>query len=256
MKKYFFERDFTLTAYELLLNALRRNGYGFLTYEDYLTRGCEGKQIILRHDVDDLPQNSLRMAAIEYRMGIRSTYYFRIVNSSNDPEVIRAIMNLDHEIGYHYEDLAEAEGDKEEAILAFRKNLEYFRTFYPVRTICMHGSPLTPWDNRKLWEEYSYAEYGIIGEPYFETDFNKIFYLTDTGRRWNGENMSVRDKVTSSYSLEFRSTADIIERMQELPDQIMVTTHPQRWDDRIIPWTKEIIFQNIKNQVKKFIINS
>ena len=61
----------------------------------------------------------------------------------------------------------------------------------------MHGSPLSKFDNRKLWEKYDYKEYGIIGEPYFDVDFSGVLYFTDTVRRWDGFDFSVRDKVSS-----------------------------------------------------------
>jgi len=38
-------------------------------------------------------------------------------------------------------------------------------------------------------------DYGIIAEPYFDMDFKEVLYLTDTGRRWDGDRVSVRDKV-------------------------------------------------------------
>jgi len=82
------------------------------------------------------------------------------------------------------------------AICDFERNLEKLRKFYPVKTICMHGSPLSEWDNRLIWEKYNYRDFGIIGEPYFDVDFGEVFYLTDTGRRWDGDEVSVRDKVT------------------------------------------------------------
>lgn len=48
---------------------------------------------------------------------------------------------------------------------------------------------------------------------------------------------------------------DIIKACENnlLPDKIMMTTHPQRWDDRILPWAKELVWQNMKNVVKRFI---
>jgi hypothetical protein len=246
-------RDFTLTAYEQLLTALKKNGYAFDTFEDYLKNKKEGKQVILRHDVDALPQNSLNTAVIENQLGIKGSYYFRIVKGSNHPEIIKAIAGLDHEIGYHYEDLALAKGNKEVAMKEFKKNLGYFRTFYPVSTICMHGSPLSKWDNRKMWDEASYKEYDIIGEPYFEIDFSNFLYLTDTGRRWDGEKVSIRDKVKSNHNLQFHSTFDIIEGIKTLPDKIMITVHPQRWDDNSFRWMKEYVLQNSKNIIKKLI---
>ena len=58
-------------------------------------------------------------------------------------------------------------------------------TLSPVKTICMHGSPLSKWDNRDLWKRYNYRDFGIIAEPYFDLDFDEVFYITDTGRSWN-----------------------------------------------------------------------
>jgi hypothetical protein len=249
-------RDFTLSAYELLLQSLQEKAYSFITFEDYLEQGISGKQVILRHDVDKLPKNSLDTARLEHQMGIRASYYFRIVRESNHPEVIRSIAELGHEIGYHYEDLAIARGNHEEALKGFKNNLEYFRTYYPVTTICMHGSPMSRWDNRNLWQNYTYKVFGIKGEPYFEIDFNRFCYLTDTGRRWNGDKVSVRDKVSGSYKPNFHSTFDIIRGIQTLPDQVMITTHPQRWENKWLPWATEWILQNLKNNVKRVIASS
>ena len=49
-----------------------------------------------------------------------------------------------------------------------------FARWLPIETICMHGSPLSRYDNRKIWEKYNYRDYGIIGEPYFDVDFRKV----------------------------------------------------------------------------------
>lgn len=61
--------------------------------------------MVLRHDVDELAVNALAMARLEHDMGIAASYYFRIVKQSNNPAVIHQIVQLGHEIGYHYEDL-------------------------------------------------------------------------------------------------------------------------------------------------------
>ncbi len=59
----------------------------------------------------------------------------------------------------------------------------------------MHGSPLSKFDNKKIWEKYDYRDYGIIADPSFDIDYNEVFYITDTGRSWNNSKASVRDKV-------------------------------------------------------------
>jgi len=58
--------------------------------------------------------------------------------------------------------------------------------------------------------------------------------------------------------LQFHSTFDIIAAVQRglLPDKIMLNTHPQRWNDRFGPWVKELVWQNMKNVVKKYFIVS
>jgi hypothetical protein len=55
---------------------------------------------------------------------------------------------------------------------------------------------------------------------------------------------------------KFRSTSDIIRAAEEgeLPDKIMMTFHPQRWTDRPVPWMKELVFQNVKNVGKYFLM--
>lgn len=140
-------------------------------------------------------------------------------------------------------------------------NLEKFQKIYPVKTICMHGSPLSKWDNRDLWKKYNYRDYGIIAEPYFDIDFDDVFYLTDTGRCWNGDLFSFRDKVEAQSSRlkaprwpSYHSTFDIIRAVEAgtFPDK-MINTHPQRWKDKPLPWAKEFVAQNIKNVAKMIL---
>ena len=110
--------------------------------------------IILRHDVDLKAANSLEVARIENELGIKASYYFRVVSESNQPEIIRAIAGLEHEVGYHYEDVSIAQGNVDLAYEHFQKQLRYFRAYYPVRTICMHGAPTSKWDSKDLWKKY------------------------------------------------------------------------------------------------------
>lgn len=254
-------RDFTLKKYRQLLRALKARGYEFRTFESYCGGQKDGRFVVLRHDVDLKAENSLRTAILEKEEGIRAVYYFRIVPQSCKPDIIKAIAAAGHEIGYHYEDMTVCSGDTVKAFMHFKQWLDYFRAFYPVKTVCMHGSPRSPYDAKDLWKCHDYHELGIIGEPYFDIDFSKVFYLTDTGRRWDGFKMSVRDKIPhyqdewSKAGLVYHSSDDIIRavRNNTLPPQIMITTHPQRWTDSILAWVEELCLQNAKNTVKFFI---
>jgi len=202
--------DFTLKIYKQLLFEIQQVGYEFITFEEY----CEGKRptkfVILRHDVDLRAGHSLATAQAEAALGIKASYFFRVVPQSNQPDKIMVMAALGHEIGYHYEDLSLFKGDMKAAVAHFEKQLAHFRQFYPVRTVCMHGSPASRYDNRDLWKQYNYRDFGVVGEPYFDVDFEDVFYLTDTGRCWDGDKYSVRDKVKSSFTQSYHSTTDII----------------------------------------------
>jgi hypothetical protein len=346
--------DFTDKRYQRVIEALMKQGFSFISFSDFVLNPSEGT-IVLRHDVDALPLNSLKFARIQAALGIRGSYYFRVVPGSWDEDVIMEIAGMGHEVGYHYEDLSfawaklKAEGGRQRAkglrdeetkglrdtgtkgrrdeglkgeelekelvdiaIESFSENLEKLRKIVPVKTICMHGSPLSRWDSRLLWKYYDYRDFGIVGEPYFDVDFDEVMYLTDTGRRWNGEAVSIRDKVqgagcmvqggnlfwdwkvkpvqyrketerrgdeetkrrsdkedkSSSATVapsdhrtvipfpKFHSTSDIIRATEndQLPNKIMMTFHPQRWTDKPVPWAKELVWQNVKNVGKYFLV--
>lgn len=171
---------------------------------------------------------------------------------------------LDALKAYPFESLSTCKGDVDKAYDDFCKNLEALRRIVPVRSISMHGSPRSPFDSRDIWKKYDYHSLGIDNEPYLDTDFSKTFYLTDTGRRWDGYKVSVRDKIPQyqdewiAEGLSFHSTDDVIEglRSGRIPKSLMVTVHPQRWNPFGPVWCKELLLQNAKNIVKKHLAKS
>jgi len=305
-------RDFTIQTYIKLLFTLQQQGFLFLHFKDFQSTIQNQKRIVLRHDVDTHKENSLHFARLQNYFGIVGTYYFRIVPQSFDENIIKEIYSLGHEIGYHYETLDTVWGKRKDkskrtkaidydlfidaAFEEFCRNLEIFRKIVPVTTICMHGSPLSKYDNRAIWGKYDYKKLGIIGEPYFDINFEKMLYLTDTGRSWSGGNVSIRDKglgirreglgrgdkrlgeegykewkvkpasgslmnmtsesIDFQNKYNFRSTSGIIlaALRRELPDKILMTFHPQRWTDKSLPWMMELVWQNVKNMGKYFLV--
>ena len=271
-------RDFSLDIYRELLEKLQQKGYELISYQDYCRntdgiptryRDSERRFVILRHDVDKLPENSVKTAQIEKSLNARASYYFRTGESgcyakseTRLPDAIRTIVRLGHEIGYHYEDMSLADGDVEKAYAHFLTWLGYFRQYYAVETICMHGAPTSKWDGKDLWRKYDYKALGIIGEPYFDTDFSDVLYLTDTGRCWDGYKVSVRDKIPqhqdewTAKGWVWHTTKELLKAIEEdrLPKHVMITTHPQRWTNDRAGWLKELLAQKAKNIVKRIII--
>ena len=115
-------KDFTLDIYRELLETLQKQGYELISYGDYCRKTTKDHRpttndqfVILRHDVDLKAPNSLKTAQIEHSLGAKASYYFRIIPESNQPEIIRSIAQLGHEIGYHYEDMSLCGGDIDRA---------------------------------------------------------------------------------------------------------------------------------------------
>ena len=259
--------DFSIEKYIELLQALKKHN-----------------SFSIRHDVDLHPERSLRVAQVETKEGLKATYYFRTVPESYDEEIIRQIVSLGHTAGYHYECLTTCNGDMEAAYADFCLNLEKLRKVVPISTACAHGSPRSPWNSQSMWETSRLREFetsrlqdfktsrirdihalGIEYEPMLDTDFSKTLYLTDTGRRWDGHKVSVRDKVPQyqeqwiKEGLVFHTTDDIIQALRnpEHPihkHNLLINTHPQRWMPFGLAWLKEATLQNVKNIVKRIII--
>jgi len=246
--------DFTVSKYEELIkrvNAAKIPVYGIL---DWMTNQPE-RGIFIRHDVDRNPKNSLEVAKLESDLGWKTTYYFRIVSASYNEEIINEIAGLGHEIGYHYEDLSLANGDYEKAIQLFNDHLSKLRTLSEIKTVAMHGRPLSKYDNRHLWNKYKVKDYGLHGEAFLDIDYSNVFYFTDTGRNWIMDKNNLRYKTLSrNVEKMIRSTDDLIEFMTSQPtEKFALITHPERWSDNKIYWMTQLLKDTGINQVKKVI---
>ncbi len=249
-------KDFTFTIYRKLLKTFIEVGYQIASYEQFCLTNTSNRCVILRHDVDRKPQNALLMARIEGELNVKSSYYFRIINSCYRPQIIHQIVQLGHELGYHYEDLAMMGGDYKKALKVFEKNLIKFRKFYPVKTISMHGSPLSRFNNSLLWQKYNYKDYGLIAEPSYDLDYNEVFYITDASRAWNNYNISIRDKVKSRFNYRIKSIYDILGLIKNdrLPPKIMLNIHPHNWSNNALEWAYVLCKQTFKNQFKRIVV--
>lgn len=263
-------KDFTIDQYTKLINALDDLGFTFLTFREWIERNDDlpSKTVILRHDIDKKIENAFAFAEIEKKLNVKSTFYIKMNRRLYQPKKIIDIANFSHEIGYHYADFVDSNGNSEVAINLFRDNLDELRKVVPIATIAMDGSPLSRFDNRNLWNHYNYRDYDIIGEPYFDFINSNVnnpegnrFYFTDTAGMWDGDKYNVRDKAVKSSSankVKVHTTDDLIHFLTTHPNakEVMINTHPQRWTDNKIEWLSEYLTQKAKNIVKWFLVKS
>ena len=127
------------------------------------------RYLVLRHDIDTDPRTAATMWAIDRRLGVESSYFFRL--STMAPQLLAEIAAAGSEASYHYEELstvakrlglrsrAEALAHLAEARELFAENLRQLRatTGLPMRVVASHGD----FANRRL----GVANWVLLADP-------------------------------------------------------------------------------------------
>lgn len=247
--------DFTLKTYKRLIETLLKNNYRFYTLNEFLTKKTLrkiNKRVVLRHDVDRWIRRAQAMAQLEYKLGIKSSYYFRYPHTFT-PSIVKKIHDWNHEAGIHYECVDQAKGDLKKARKLLAKQLQTMRQVTPVTTAAMHGNPLSPHNNRNLLKKYPPESFDLKGEAYLSINFKNLIYFSDTGRTWHPDRFNFKDKPPGKSQLlpHVSSTQDLIKYLQKRqPAQLYITTHPERWAKSfpgwIVSYSKDLLTNSAK----------
>lgn len=168
--------DFTYKHYKDLIVLAKRKGYVF---SNFFQKQDAKKRIYLRHDVDISLHYALKMAEIEKREGIKSTYlimldspYYNIFDGKSR-EIIKKISKLGHDIGIHYSWQTESREKVAENLRKQYKLLDLLS--FPIKRVVSFHRPAK----------------NIIGEsfsPFVNTYgpdfFPKVKYISDSNRNW------------------------------------------------------------------------
>ena len=172
--------EFTYVQYEHLISLLRENRYTPTDYHEYARYP---RCVILRHDIDTSLEQAVRLAELEARLDVKSTYFvllrtsFYNTASKSAQKMLRRIHDLGHEIGLHFDELAYETGDepmeariqKEAAILAALCG-------FPITSVSMHRPS-------KETLESNLQIPGLVNS-YGQTFFRDFKYLSDSRRNW------------------------------------------------------------------------
>jgi peptidoglycan/xylan/chitin deacetylase (PgdA/CDA1 family) len=247
-------RDFTHCTYRDFIGGVRDTGFEFRTFNQGFSC-APSRLLMIRHDVDWLPQRALGLARLEAEAEVRSTYFIRTKPHAFDPYVVAAIRDLGHEIGYHYEALADCAGNEVAAWALFRRELEKLRAIAPVTSIAMHGRPFSKWDGRDLWERYDYRALGITCEAYLDVDWARVQYFTDTGRMWNGW-ANRRDRPAGAAMPVLPSTSALTDYLRAAGGWVVISAHPERWTGSLAGWLQALATDFGNNIAKKLILGA
>ncbi|MCL4508237.1 MAG: hypothetical protein M1296_01790 [Chloroflexi bacterium] len=100
--------EFSLAHYRYILRRARAAGYHVCGHREFL-RSSAQRTLMLRHDVDVSLAEALRLARLEAREGVQSTYFIRLrasgynVLSRLELTRIRTLIDLGFEVGLHLE---------------------------------------------------------------------------------------------------------------------------------------------------------
>jgi hypothetical protein len=250
--------DFTLKKYSRLCEAIASSGYRSATVGAVIrsldTINLDDQIVILRHDVDRFPRQAIALAQAERHFGLVASYYFRIP-ASFDRGTISSIADMGHEVGLHYECMDKANGDVARAAEIFAANLQTMRGLSDVKTVSMHGNPLTKFDNRDFWDHHDFADFDLNGEVYLSMDFRKMMYYSDTGRTWEDGKYNIKDVIPAQMETiqnkpVLRTTDDLIELVKSQTRNIYILTHPERWPKTIAGWMAGSVKDAVLNQAK------
>jgi hypothetical protein len=209
--------EFTLLAYERLL-MLANKRFKFKSYTQ--VQDCTDF-IVWRHDIDLSLDQALKLARLEKKHDIQSTYFLHLHNEFynvldvNSGMIIREIIALGHHIGLHF-DVQHYTIQSCEALshwLLFEKNILETLFLTPVEVFSFHNTT----DYSMTLEAYRYA--GMINtySRYFKQE---VAYCSDSNGYWR-----------------YRKLKDVL--MDESVRQLQVLTHPGWWtEDELKPREK------------------
>ena len=179
--------QFTYDGYRQLIDLLKKKGYDFVGYENYQPYP---RCVILRHDIDNSIEKAIRLAELEFELGVHSTYFllltsdFYNVASARSQKGIQRIINLKHDIGLHFDEKRYPNAPTS-IVSHIQKEVSLLESFieYPVRSVSMHRpSPKTLSAN--------YQIPGIVNS-YSKLFFEEFKYLSDSRRRWREPVMDI-----------------------------------------------------------------
>ena len=195
---------YSLDYYSNFLKRIQeRDDIIVIPFSEWLSHKTPDKEkitVLIRHDVDINLDRARRMAKIEKSNNISSCYLFRnnaerYTIEEAEP-IIQEFMKQSFEIGFHYETIANANGDLNKAQSLFEEELNTMRKIAPINLIAAHGDKFR---NRQLIDNNLIDLKRLEVTSAYFIGFDR--YISEAG----GNRLFLRDNKYTSIKEELES---------------------------------------------------
>jgi hypothetical protein len=212
------DEDFTYSNYRQLLK-MAKSGWKIL---DYNNIDWDEKFIVWRHDVDYSLNYSLKLAKIEQKEGVKSTYFinphseFYNIAELSQYRIIKEILSFGHDIGLHFDSAFYELKSEAELNITLAKESSYIEDLLGVKpTAFSFHNPVS--ENLEC-EAY---EYGGLTNCYSLRFKEEVGYCSDSNGYWR-----------------FRRLHEVLKQQKE--PRLQVLTHPSWWQEKPYPPRQKI----------------
>ena len=181
------------------------------------------------------------MAYIENKFGLKATYYVQsyLLENEDNTRNLKKILNLGHEVTYHYDVLDSNNGNFQDAQIEFDKTLiEFEKLGMKVKTVCPHGNPVkkrSGWSSNKDFfrNKFINTRYFEIADIVVNTEKfinNELIYISDAGFEWKKiTDISNNDNIESKDE-KLKNLNSVLNLIQDRSKTIIISAHPHRWN--------------------------
>ena len=209
--------EFTYKDYEKSLYQALDNNHSVLSSMRFVNlirnNDLPEKFVILRHDCERDLSKAYKMAKIENKLGIQSSFFIRLHSewyNLSQPEAykyLEKISNLGHEIGLHYEPKFYREINCE-FIEGIKNDIKFLNNFFEIKSISAHQPLLHP-PNKEDFDSLELID--MYTSPYLKN----IPYYSDSGM--NFREYSLEDVISNKTNCQF-------------------LIHPDFWNNSAMSW--------------------
>ena len=221
--------NFTLKHYEDICNIILKNQYKVCFFNDNLDN--LENVLILRHDVDQSLDQSIKIAKIENKYNIKSTFFiwlrspFYNIFEKKYSDIIYEIANLGHQIGLHFDESAYRIENEVDLNNYINKEANIIKGFFNIDifAVSMHRPSKWILDNDIRFKKYI----NTYSKKYFE----EFKYFSDSRRQWKEGCICNKININKYNKLH-------------------ILIHPFWWIDKDISFN-ERMFDYIRDKVNK-----